>query len=248
MKFFDLYRGAAAKNKSLLCVGLDQAEFEFNKKIVDQTADLVCAYKPNVAFYEAEGARGVEQLKAICDYIHTSYPGIPVIIDAKRGDIGSTNEAYAKYIFEYLGGDSVTLHPYQGIGALAAFEKYEDKGLFVLCRTSNPESDEYQKEMWEKLAIDIVGRDGGKKQWGLVFGATHPEELKRVREIVGEMVLLVPGVGTQGGSIDQVLNNENSRGLDMIINASRSIAQAKDPRGAAKELQLLTNIYSAWKE
>lgn len=240
MKFFDLYRGAAAKNKSLLCVGLDQADFEFNKKIVDQTADLVCAYKPNVAFYEAEGARGVEQLKAICDYIHTSYPGIPVIIDAKRGDIGSTNEAYAKYVFEYLGGDSVTLHPYQGIGALAAFEKYEDKGLFVLCRTSNPESDEYQKEIWEKLAIDIVGRDGGKKQWGLVFGATHPEELKRVREIVGEMVLLVPGVGTQGGNIDQVLNNENSHGLDMIINASRSIAQAINPRESARQIQMVT--------
>ena len=243
MKFFDLYRGAAAKNKSLLCVGLDQADFEFNKKIVDQTADLVCAYKPNVAFYEAEGARGVEQLKAICDYIHSSYHGIPVIIDAKRGDIGSTNEAYAKYVFEYLGGDSVTLHPYQGIGALAAFEKYEDKGLFVLCRTSNPESDEYQKEMWEKLAIDIVGRDGGKKQWGLVFGATHPEELKRVREIVGEMVLLVPGVGTQGGSIDQVLNKENSRGLDMIINASRSIAQTMNPREAAKEYTKIMTEY-----
>lgn len=243
MSFFDMYRGAAVKNKSLLCVGLDQADFEFNKKIVDQTADLVCAYKPNVAFYEAEGARGVEQLKAICDYIHSSYPGIPVITDAKRGDIGSTNEAYAKYVFEYLGGDSVTLHPYQGIGALAAFEKYEDKGLFVLCRTSNPESDEYQQEMWEKVAKDVVARDSGKKQWGLVFGATHPEELKRAREIVGEMVLLVPGVGAQGGSIDQVLNKENSRGLDMIINVSRSIAQANDPREAAKELQNRTISY-----
>ena len=243
MKFFDLYKKAAVKNNSLLCVGLDQADFEFNKKLVDQTADLVCAYKPNVAFYEAEGAKGVEQLKAICDYIHSSYPGIPLIIDAKRGDIGSTNEAYAKYVFEYLGGDAVTLHPYQGIGALTAFEKYEDKGLFVLCRTSNPESEEYQGNMWEKIAHDVVLRDHGMKQWGLVFGATHPEELKRAREIVGDMVLLVPGIGTQGGRVDQVLNKENSRGLDMIINASRSISQAKDPRevaiGIKRQVQLL---------
>lgn len=239
-----MYRGAAVKNKSLLCVGLDQADFGFNKGLVDQTADLVCAYKPNVAFYEAEGAKGVELLKAICDYIHSSYPGIPVIIDAKRGDIGNTNAAYAKYVFEYLRGDAVTLHPYQGIGALSAFEKYHDKGLFVLCRTSNPESDEYQKEMWEKLAKDVAARDGGKKQWGLVFGATHPEELKKAREIVGNMVLLVPGVGTQGGSIDQVLNKENSHGIDMIINASRVIAQSNNPRAEATEYKLYMTNYA----
>lgn len=242
MKFNDLFRKAAINNKSLLCVGLDQADFEFNKNLVDQTAELACAFKSNTAFYEAEGAEGIEKLKKIVGYIHVTYSDIPVIIDAKRGDIGNTNEAYAKYVFDYLGGDAVTLHPYQGLGALTAFEKYEEKGLFVLCRTSNPESSEYQVGMWEKIAHDVVARDQGKGQWGLVFGATHPEELARVREIVGSMVLLVPGVGAQGGTVESVLNEKTSNGLDIIINASRSIAMADNPREMARQMQMATQI------
>lgn len=237
MRFFDLYQASVKKNNSLLCVGLDQADYEFNKRLVDETHDLVCAYKPNTAFYEAEGLEGIVNLKKIIEYIHSNYPWVPVIADAKRGDIGNTNEAYAKFVFEYLIADAVTLHPYQGLGALSPFEKYKEKGLFVLCRTSNPESDEYQKGIWEKIARDVVARDQGRGQWGLVFGATHPEELVQVREMVGEMILLVPGVGAQGATVSEVLNEKTSHGLDMIVNASRSVANAKSPREVAENLR-----------
>lgn len=240
MKFADKYHAAVAKNKSLLCVGLDQADYELNKKLVDQTHDLVCTYKPNSAFYEAEGSEGIDKLKRICEYIQKTYPEIPVILDFKRGDIGNTNEAYAKYAFEYLQADAVTLHPYQGLGALSAFEKYEDRGLFVLCKTSNPEGVEWQDRIldngecvWQEMARAVVKRDGGRGQWGIVFGATYPEELGKVREIVGDMVVLVPGVGAQGGSVGDVIKS----GREVIINVSRGVARAQDPRATAKELK-----------
>lgn len=251
MKFGDKYRACAANNKSLLCVGLDNADFDFLKSIIDQTHDLVCAYKPNAAFFEAEGARGIENLKSICEYIQNKYPEIPIILDAKRGDIGNTNEQYARFAFEYLGVDAITLHPYQGLGALSPFEKYEDKGLIVLVKTSNPESSEMQdmklengKMVWEQVLQKVVERDNGKGQWGVVVGATHPEEMKLVRKVVGNMIVLVPGVGAQGAKVGDILNDETSHGEDMIINVGRSILQASDAREAAKEVQLMTEKYA----
>jgi orotidine-5'-phosphate decarboxylase len=235
MKFIDKYRSAAHINKSLLCVGLDQCDFEANKKIVELTHDLVCAYKPNSAFYEAEGARGIESLKKICEYLQSNYPEIPIILDAKRGDIGNTNEQYAKFAFEYLEVDAITLQPYQGLGALSAFEKYSEKFLIVLCKTSNPESSEYQGELWRKIASNVATKYKENGQWGVVFGATHPRELSEVRQIVGDMPILVPGVGAQGGKIEDVLTPANSHGVDMIINVSRSVINAVDPRAVAKE-------------
>lgn len=154
------------KNNSLLCVGLDSdiskipehirneehPQFTFDKAIIDATADLICAFKPNTAFYEAQGRAGIEELKNSCDYIREKYPDIPIILDAKRGDIGSSNEGYVKFAFDYLGADAVTLHPYLGKEALKPFLNRKDKGIFVLCRTSNPGAGELQN-----LTVSISG-------------------------------------------------------------------------------------------
>ncbi len=251
MNFYDKYRSTARKNKSLLCVGLDNPDFEFNKKIIERTHDLVCAYKPNTAFYEAGGKSGIASLKKTCEYIQEIYPEIPIIIDAKRGDIGNTNEQYARFVFEYLKSDAVTLHPYQGLGALTPFEKYTEKGLFALVKTSNPESSEIQdlkladgQMVWEQVLSQVIARDNGRNQWGVVVGATHPHEMKKVRKILGDMVVLVPGVGAQGGSISDILNDETSNGVDMIINVSRGVMNASDPREAAKKTKILTEKYA----
>lgn len=251
MIFADKYRNIAKKNKSLLCVGLDSSDFDSMIRIIEATHDLVSAYKPNSAFFEAEGAKGVETLKKVCEYILTQYPEIPIILDAKRGDIGNTNEQYAKFAFEYLNVDAITLHPYQGLGALTPFEKYEDKGLIVLVKTSNPESSEIQdmklengKTVWEQVLSKVVERDQGRGVWGVVVGATHPDELKKVRKTVGDMLILVPGVGAQGAKIEDVLNKATSNGGDLIINVGRSILQAENPREAALQIQLATEKYA----
>lgn len=251
MNFRQKFQEIAKKNQSLLCVGLDNFSFEFNKKIIDETHDLVCSYKPNSAFYEAEGVGGIAELKKLCLYLQDSYPEIPIILDFKRGDIGNTNEQYAKFAFEYLKVDAVTLHPYQGLGALTPFEKYSDKGLIALVKTSNPESSEIQdmklengKMVWEQVLSTVVQRGGQSDQWGVVVGATHPDELKRVRALYPKILILVPGVGAQGAKIEDTLNPETSHGADMIINVSRAVINSPDPRKAAKEVQLATRNYA----
>lgn len=245
MTFLQKLDGAVSANNSLLCVGLDSdhtklpphlvnkpnAIFEFNKSIIDATADLVCAYKPNSAFYEAQGSEGLDQLKQTVDYIHEKYPIIPIILDAKRADIGSTNIGYVDHIFGYLGMDAVTLHPYLGREALEPFLSLEDKGLIILCRTSNPGAGEFQdmeivgKPLYEHVAEKVKDEWNNKKNCLLVVGATYPEEMKRIRALVGpDMVFLVPGVGAQGGDVRSVLENglgANQRGL--IINSSRGV-------------------------
>lgn len=238
-----------AKNNSLVCVGLDSdidklpesvkqnenAQFEFNKAIIDATHDLVCGYKPNTAFYEALGGRGVKNLKLTCDYLSSTYPEIPIILDAKRGDIGNTNEGYVKFAFDYLQADAITLHPYLGGKALDPFLKKADKGYIILCRTSNPMAGEFQDLMvdgemlYEKVAKQVSTVWNINSNCLLVVGATYPEELAQVRQIVGDMTLLVPGIGAQGGDVEKTIKaGLNSQKAGVIINSSRGIIFASN--------------------
>lgn len=226
---------AVAKNNSLLCVGLDTCAF--HKGIVDATHDLVCAYKPNSAFYEAKGAEGIRMLKQTCDYIRDTHSEIPIILDAKRGDIGSTNEAYMQYAFDYLGVDAITLHPYLGREALQPFLKRKDKGCIILCRTSNPGAGEFQDTIYKTIAEHVVNEWNTNRNCMLVVGATYPEELAAVRRIVGDMTLLVPGIGAQGGELEKIMSTGlNSKQAGMMINSSRAILFASDPRTEARRI------------
>ncbi|OGE32920.1 orotidine 5'-phosphate decarboxylase [Candidatus Daviesbacteria bacterium RIFCSPHIGHO2_02_FULL_36_13] len=236
-----------------VCVGLDSSDFSLLQKVVDQTYDYVSSYKINSAFFEEEGVKGLENLKKIIQYIKENYPDIPVILDAKRGDIGNTNEAYASAIFDDLGADGVTVHPYLGKESLTPFLKRADKGIFILARTSNPGAGEFQDlEVEGKPLYQVVAQH--VKDWdengnlGVVVGATYPEELKAVREIVGDMPILVPGIGAQGGDLEAVLKNgldSNQQGL--LIASSRGIIFAEDPKKAAEDLhnqikEILKNV------
>lgn len=226
------------KNKwdegKFVCVGLDKGEFEFDKKIIDATFDLVCAYKPNAAFYSEA------QLQQTVSYIKNNHPDIPVILDAKRGDIESTNDAYVKAIFDDLGVDALTVHPYLGKESLQPFLDRKDRGIFVLVKTSNSGSGEFQdlpvegKPLYQIVAEHI-------KDWGsnvaVVVGATYPQDLKKVREIIGDMPILVPGIGAQGGDLKATLQNSlDSKKQGLIINSSRSIILSPNPREAAFRL------------
>lgn len=239
---------AVDKNNSMLCIGLDpdstqmpasvagkpEALFEFNKAIIDATADLVCAYKPNSAFYERSGAAGIEQLYKTCHYILDKYPNLPIILDAKRADIGSTNESYADYAFDYLGADGITLNPYLGKEALQPFLDYKDKGQIILCRTSNPGAGELQdlkvdgQELYKIVAANVAKNWNTNQNCLLVVGATYPDELAEVRQIVGQqMTLLVPGIGAQGGELEATLKaGLNTDGIGLIISSSRDIIYA----------------------
>lgn len=219
-----------------VCIGLDKADFEFNKSIVVATHDLVCAYKPNIAFYEDN----LEILKKTARYIQENHPDIPLILDAKRADIGSTNEAYAKNIFDSWGFDAVTVHPYLGKEALQPFLNRADKGVIVLVRTSNPGAGEFQDLLLDgKPLYQVVAEH--VKNWGnniaVVVGATYPEELKIVRQIIGDMPILIPGIGTQGGDLEATIKNGlNSKKQGIIISSSRGIIFSDNPRQATLKL------------
>lgn len=233
-----------------VCVGLDPSKetsadalFPFNKSIIDSTHDLVLAYKPNSAFYEAFGAQGWNALKETVSYIHEAYTDIPVILDAKRGDIGSTNEGYIKTIFEDMSFDALTVHPYMGQESLQPFLNQTDKGIIVLVRTSNPGAGEFQdltvdgRPLYEIVAENVALKWNKNGNCAVVVGATYPQDLKKVREIVGDMPILVPGIGAQGGDLEGILANgldSNKQGL--IISSSRAIIYADDPRKATEEL------------
>lgn len=250
MKFVNKLEKIAKKNNSLVCVGLDQASFEANKKVIDQTHDLVCAYKPNFAFYEAEGEMGWESLKKTVEYVKKYRSGTesgtrPVVIgDAKRADIGNTNKGYVKAVFDDLRFDAVTVNPYFGKEALEPFLEREDKGIIVLCKTSNPGSGEFQDGVWPKVAENVVKNWNKNNNCLLVVGATYPDELQQVREIVGDMWLLVPGIGAQGGEVEKTVKaGLNSQKMGMIVNSSRGIIFNENPRQACKELKDEINKY-----
>jgi orotidine-5'-phosphate decarboxylase len=253
---------ACRRNRSLLCVGLDpdpaklpvKDVFEFNKAIIDATADLVCAYKPNLAFYEALGIRGLQALKKTVAYIPKN---IPVIGDAKRGDIGNTATAYARALFGYYKFDAVTLNPYLGYDSVEPFLAYKDKGVFVLCRTSNSGACDFQDlvdNFGMKLYQSVALRAG---DWntagnvGLVVGATCPEELREIRKLCPEMTLLIPGIGAQGGDLEQSVkygvdaNKERAVivAARQVIYASNGEDYARAARKAAIELRDEINRY-----
>lgn len=234
---------------TMLCVGLDsdyeqlpaivkahcsieEALFRFNRDIIDATHDLVCAYKPNVAFYEAQGDAGFRALIRTVQYIHEQYPGIPVILDAKRGDIGSTNLGYARSAFDVIGADAITVHPYLGKEALTPLLARREKGIIVLAKTSNPGSGEFQdlpigparEPLYQVVARHVAQEWNDNGNCALVVGATYPEELRQVRALVGDMPILIPGIGAQGGELAAtVAAGKDSRGRGMIINSARGI-------------------------
>ncbi|MBU1323534.1 orotidine-5'-phosphate decarboxylase [Patescibacteria group bacterium] len=244
MKFQEKLDKIVKKNNSLVCVGLDQGEFEFNKKIIDQTHDLVCAYKPNFAFYEALGVKGWENLKKTVEYIQRYHSGVVTIADAKRADIGNTNLGYVTAIFEEMKFDAVTVNPYFGREALQPFLDRKDKGIIVLCKTSNPGSNEFQDLVWQKVAENVAKKWNINNNCLLVVGATYPRELKQVRQIVGEMTLLVPGIGVQGGDVEKTVKaGLNSHKAGMIINSSRGIIFSENPRLEAQNLREEINKY-----
>ncbi len=264
MNFIEKLAGATKKNISLLCVGLDPDPklmpdkidtAEFNKAIIDATADLVCAYKLNLAFYEAQDSEGLEALKRTIKYIPED---IPVIGDAKRGDIVNTAQAYAKALFSNLNFDAATVNPYLGFDSIEPFIQYHDKGVFILCRTSNAGALDFQSLLCEiehsyRPLFEIVALKAG--QWntygniGLVVGATYPEELRLIRQSHPDMPILIPGVGAQGGDLALAVHyGVDAQGQKAIINSSRQIIYAsrqKDfaqaARRAATELRQQIN-------
>lgn len=229
---------------TLLCVGLDpdasrfpdrlhhadDSIFEFCRSVVDATADLVCAFKPQIACFASAGAE--DALQRLIAYIRMSHPAIPVILDAKRGDMASTAEHYAREVFERYDAHAVTLSPYLGLDSIEPYLAYEGRGAFLLCRTSNAGGDDLQMlevdggRLYERVARLAVTWNGGG-QLGLVVGATYPGELARVREIVGAMPVLVPGIGAQGGDIAATVRaGQTAGGAGIVVSSSRAILYA----------------------
>ena len=248
-KFIRQLEAAWAANDSLLCVGIDpdlaripavlkdkpHAILEFGRAIVDATADLVCAFKPQIAYFHAE--RAEEQLEELIAYIHRRHPGIPVILDAKRGDVGSTAEQYAREAFERYNADAVTISPFLGHDSVTPYTDHADRGVIILCRTSNPGGSDLQfleidgpagrERLYQRIARVVAHDWNGNGNCALVVGATFPEELAEVRRIVGDLPLLVPGIGAQGGDIEATVQaGRTARGAGLIISSSRAILYA----------------------
>jgi len=255
MEFYRWLEEAARRNDSLLCVGLDPRVdrlaprddlFGFNRRIVDATRDHVCAYKPNSAFYEAAGSAGLEALRRTVAYVHEA-AGVPVILDAKRGDIGSTAEAYAHAAFEVWGADALTVSPYLGHDSVVPFVAHADKGVFLLCHTSNPGATDLQTLPCPSRPLyEVVAQKAAAWGTGLVVGATYPQALSRVRALAPQAWILLPGVGAQGGDLEAALGTGlRTDGLGLIVNSSRDILYAADPRQAALDLQRRINAARA---
>lgn len=250
MNFINKLSAAWTANNSLLCVGLDPdlaklpAELRdapdgittFCTRIIDATADLACAFKPQIAYFGALGAE--KQLEDICRYVRENYPHIPLILDAKRGDIGATATQYAREAFERYGADAVTVNPYMGEDSLDPYLAWADRGVIILCRTSNPGGSDLQfldtdgVPLYQRVARLVAEKWNKNGQCALVVGATFPEELAQVRAIVGDMPLLVPGIGAQGGDIAATVGaGQTANGMGMMISSSRAIIYATPQAG-----------------
>jgi orotidine-5'-phosphate decarboxylase len=245
MTFIETLNEAWQRNDSLVCVGLDpeptkfpahlgdkpDAIFEFCRAIVDATADLVCCFKPQFAHFAAH--RAEDALERLIAHVHGAHPGVPVILDAKRGDIGSTAAFYAIEAFDRYGADAVTVNPYLGRDSLDPFLARKDRGVVILCRTSNAGARDFQDldvggtKLYRHVARTVAREWNGNGNCLLVVGATYPEELAEVRAIVGDMPLLVPGVGAQGGDVESVVKNGGtSDRTGLVVSSSRAILQA----------------------
>ena len=250
MNFINKLSAAWTANDSLLCVGLDPdvsrlpAElrnepdgiFTFCTAIIDATADLACSFKPQIAYFAALGAE--RQLEDICLYLRDKYPHIPLILDAKRGDIGATATQYAREAFERYGADAVTVNPYMGSDSIEPYMEWEERGVIILCRTSNPGGSDLQflnvdgQPLYQHVARLVAEKWNKNGQCALVVGATFPDELAQVRAIVGDMPLLVPGIGAQGGDVAAtVAAGRTANGMGMMINSSRAILYARPEPG-----------------
>ena len=229
----------------MLCVGLDPdptkfpdavrgSVFDFCSAIIDATADLVCAFKPQIAYFSANGAE--QDLERLCAYIRERYPQVLLVLDAKRGDMGTTAEQYAREAFDRYRAHVVTVNPYQGTDSIEPFLRHPDGGIFVLCRTSNPGGDDFQslisngEPLYKHVARRVADQWSKLGDCGLVVGATYPDELREVRKIVGDLPLLVPGIGAQGGDVAATAVGADSSGMGMVVNSSRAILYAS--RGA----------------
>ncbi len=264
MNAIEKYNARADAADSLVCVGLDSdvrklpaallkldaPQLAFNRQIIDATAEYAAAFKFNMAFYEVNGADGWRQLAQSIVYLRERHPSILTIADAKRADIGNTSGAYARAIFDELGFDAVTLNPYLGRDALQPFLDYADKACIILGRTSNPGSAEIQnlkvndQPLWQIVARKAADRWNANGNCMLVASGTNPKEMAQIRSIVGEMTLLVPGVGAQGGDIKALAKaGLNSAGRGLIINSSRGIIFADDPAEAASSLRKAVNRF-----
>jgi orotidine-5'-phosphate decarboxylase len=248
MTFLEMLQAAQQRHGSMLCVGLDPEPtrfplgmkdnaariFEFCARIADATGDLVCAFKPQIAYFAAH--RAEDQLEQLMRHLRASFPHVPVILDAKRGDIGSTAEQYAREAFERYGADAVTLSPFMGFDSVQPYLKYPEKGAFLLCRTSNPGGDDLQNQrlasvegqplLYEHVARLAQGPWNLNGQLGLVVGATYPTEIERVRDLAPTLPLLIPGVGAQGGdAVATVRAGWRAKG-PIVVNSSRAILYA----------------------
>ncbi len=256
MTFIEMLQQAQRRNGSMLCVGLDPEPtrfpagmqgdagriFEFCARIVDATADLVIAFKPQIAYFAAHRAEA--QLEQLMEHLRRNAPGVPVILDAKRGDIGSTAEQYAKEAFERYGADAVTLSPFMGFDSVQPYLKHEGKGAFLLCRTSNPGGDDLQNQrlssidgaplLYEHVARLAQGPWNTNGQLGLVVGATYPAEIERVRQVAPTLPLLIPGVGAQGGDAVATVKAGWRSDAPIVVNSSRAILYASDGEGFAE--------------
>lgn len=264
--FFSMLRNLWVQNL-FICVGLDSAfekipqylkdsvaaelgfasveeiMFQFNKNIIKATADLVCAYKLNIAFYEAQGHEGIAALIRTVAYIKEYAPEVPIILDAKRADIGNTNDGYVKSAFEIIGADAITVNPFFGKEAMEPFLAEKNKGIIILCRTSNPGSGEFQdlemngEPLYQIVARRIIEDWNSNDNCAVVVGATKPEELEQVRMIVGDMPILIPGVGAQGAD---VMKTVNAGGREVMIHSARKIIFASDGPDYAEEARIET--------
>jgi len=248
MTFIDMLRDAQQRNGSMLCVGLDPEParfpaglkgdankiYDFCARIVDATADLAIAFKPQIAYFSAHRAEG--QLERLMEHIRRVAPHVPIILDAKRGDIGATAEQYAREAFERYGADAVTLSPFMGFDSVEPYLKHEGKGAFLLCRTSNPGGDDLQNQrlssidgaplLYEHVARLAQGPWNLNGQLGLVVGATYPVEIERVRQVAPTVPLLIPGIGAQGGDAVATVKAGWRADAPIIVSSSRSILYA----------------------
>lgn len=265
MTFNEKLESRQKRVESFLCVGLDPSRekipqlilskrnpiFEFNKAIIDSTNNFVCSFKPQVAYYNAIGAE--TELEMTIQYIHENYSDIPIILDAKRSDIGSTAEMYAKEAFDRYKVDAVTVNPYLGFDSVKPFTDRKDKGVIILCKTSNPTSKDFQDEMVNGAPLYLAVAKKAQAEWNyngnilFVVGATFPAQLKEVRTIAPDITFLVPGLGSQGGSVKDVMDNGLRKdGLGVIINSSRAIIHASQNDDFAEKAKEVAE--SNWKE